>query len=296
MVRHDRSNLTSVIYPIGKLVAFIFVMLLFFVFLPSVFSGERSINGTAFAIGSFEVRWYGIMIGLGAIAAYSFIFAESKRKNVIPENIDSVILLVFVLGLIGGRLGFVIQNISYFSRNPLEMIKLYHGGLSIHGALICGLIALLISAKIFKVSFYKIADTIAPPVLLAIAIGRWGNFFNQEIIGQPTNVPWKMYVATFYRPAGFEGYTYFHPVFIYESLSLTIIFFLYWRLLRDRNIGLIFTLYAYCLVRIIVEFWRIDYKPIILGLDLAQIVSFAIILATGIIYYLAKKYVRTRTI
>ena len=271
------------------------VFLLFFVLLPEVFNGERELNPIAVSYGGLSVRWYGILIALGALVAYLLIESESKREKVESNQLESVVLLVLLFGLLGARLGFVIQNVTYFAHLPLEILKFYHGGLSIHGALIGGLVALYISTRKTKLSFYKIANIISPPVLLAIAIGRWGNFFNQEIIGKPAQIPWKMYVAVLNRPVGLENVEFFHPVFLYESLALVLIFSLFWLFLRDKNIGLIYTLCGYCAVRIVVEFWRVDYKPIFLKFDLAQIVSFAIILLVLITYYFGRKYAKSKS-
>ena len=272
------------------LTLFVLIALLLLVFLPEVFSGEREPNPIAITVGALQVRWYGILIASGAFIAYLLVDAESRRLRIANGSIELVVFLVLVLGLLGARMGFVIQNVHYFFREvPSEFFKIYHGGLSIHGALVGGILALLIAQRYSRTSFYRLANIIAPPVLLAIAIGRWGNFFNQEIIGRPAQIPWKMFVGALSRPNGMEGVAYFHPVFIYESIALLIVFGIYWFFLRNREIGLIYTLCGYCVVRIIVEFWRIDYKPIILRLDLAQIVSFGIIALTLLIYFVAKR-------
>lgn len=293
---HNSNNLLSILLPVAKLLVFVAVCLIFLIFLPAVFSGKTLLSPIAFSLDNLHVKWYGILIALGAVVAYGFIYTGAKSEKMNTDKIEAAIIWVFFSGLVGARIGFIVQNISYFFQNPLEMVKLYHGGLSIHGALIGGLIALAICSKVMKLPFYKISNVIAPPVLLAIGIGRWGNFFNQEIVGQPTNIWWKMYVSPLYRPDGYANFSYFHPVFLYEFISLTVIFLIYWYFLRKRGIGLVFTLIAYCLVRIIVEFWRIDYRPIWWKLDLAQVVSFAIIVLTVSIFLLARKYARTRTI
>jgi len=273
-----------------KVLAFVFLALLFLVFLPKVFSGERELNPIIASIGPLSLRWYGVLIALGAFIAYLIVDWESKRKKISQGQMESIVLWVLVSGLIGARIGFAVQNLSYFREFPQEFFKFYHGGLSIHGALIGGIIALGICARKYRLPFIKIANIISPPVLLAIAVGRWGNFFNQEIIGKPASIPWKMFVSITNRPDGYESNSFFHPVFLYESIALIIVFSIYWKFLRNRNIGLTYTLCSYCLVRIVVEFWRIDYRPLFLKLDLAQIVSFAIILLTLVIYYLGRKY------
>lgn len=229
----------------------------------------------------FNVRWYGFLISVGVLAAYVLSIREI-RKHAIPENkFDTLFLLTLFFGIIGARLGFVLQNTAYFGSHLSEIFKIWDGGLSIHGALILGAITMLVASKILKLEPMKIINIIAPNVLLAGAIGRWGNFFNQEIIGKPTSFVINIFINENNRPAGFENYSSFHPVFLYESVLLLGAFIIY-QLLKKKieRYSFTYTLTAYSLARIIVEFWRIDYKPIFLALDLAQIVSFGIILIT----------------
>lgn len=268
---------------------FAFLAIIFLVFLPSVFSGGKTLDPIAFTVGPFAVRWYGLLIASGALIAYLLVDYESRKTKIALNSIESIVFISLFLGLIGARIGFIIQNVTFFRADPMEMLRIYHGGLSIHGAIAGGLLSLLISAKYFKVKFLDLANLIFPPVLLAISIGRWGNFFNQEIIGQPATVPWKMYVNPDFRPEGFTETVFFHPVFLYESLSLLLIFIIYWRFLRKKQIGLVYTLTGYCAVRTVVEFWRIDYKPIFAGFDLAQLVSLGIIVAVLLPFLLKKR-------
>lgn len=270
--------------PLVYIVIFVLLSVLFLIFLPQIFSGERELNPVLVDVGPVTLRWYGALIALGAFISYMLIDYESKRKKMDQGRIESIVFWVLVSGLFGARIGYAVQNVSYFLEFPQDLLKLYQGGLSIHGALIGGIIALGVCARTYRTSFMKIANIVSPPVLIAIAIGRWGNFFNQEIIGRPTDISWKMYVSPLNRPEGFEAVNFFHPVFLYESFALIAVFALYWKFLRDKNIGLVYTLFSYCLVRIIVEFWRIDYRPIILNMDLAQIVSVCIIIVTFLIY------------
>ena len=234
-----------------------------------------------FQSSSISVRWYGFLIALGVLSAYFISLNEVKKSKISESKFDSIFLLTLLFGIIGARLGFVVQNTSYFGHHLIDIVKIWDGGLSIHGALILGVIALLVSTRKAGISFVKIANIIAPNVLLAGAIGRWGNFFNQEIIGKPTNFILKLYIDPIHRPIGFENISNYHPVFLYESVLLIIAFIIY-RILKNRigERAWIYTLIVYSLIRIIVEFWRIDYKPFFIGLDLAQIVSSVIILVT----------------
>jgi phosphatidylglycerol:prolipoprotein diacylglycerol transferase len=227
------------------------------------------------------IRWYGFLIAIGALSAYFFSLSEAKKNKIAESKFDSIFLVTLLFGIIGARIGFVVQNTSYFSSHATEIFKVWDGGLSIHGALILGAAALFISAKSLKLDFMKVANIIAPNVMLAAAIGRWGNFFNQEIVGKPTNSALRVAIDVAHRPIGFENISSFYPVFLFESVLLLIAFILY-RAFKSKleNNALVYTLVIYSLIRIIVEFWRIDYKPIFIGLDLAQIVSSVIILVT----------------
>lgn len=282
--------------PTLYLVLFIGIALLFLVFLPEVFSGKRQLESVALEIFGFEVRWYGIIIGFGALVGYFFILSDALRARMNRDNVESAVLISLVFGLFGARVGFALQNINHFLSFPLEFFNTRAGGLSIHGALICAAIALFVFAKMKKLSFFDLINVVSPPVLLSIAIGRWGNFFNREIIGRPTDLPWKMFVPLSDRPKELISESFFHPVFLYESLALVLIFAIYWLFLRDKKIGFAYTFIGYCVVRIVVEFFRIDYKPIFVYLDLAQIVSFVIILLIAVINFYARRHGKPRTV
>lgn len=268
----------------ASLLIFAFILLFLLVYLPEIFAGRQILDPVAFSIYSFSVKWYGILIALGALVAYLFINDEAKRRGIDRNTVESAVLVALIFGLIGARLGFVIQNVSYFLASPLEIFNTRLGGLSIHGALILGLVALyLYLKKSKKVQFGEIIDLVSPAVLLAIAIGRWGNLFNYEIVGQPTDFLWKMFVPLQYRVNDFSSSEFFHPVFLYESVLLAVLFIIYRLYLREKEIGFVYAFVGYCDVRIFVEFFRIDYRPIFVGLDLAQIVSFVIIIAVLLI-------------
>jgi len=269
----------------GVLISLFAILSLFFlVRLPEIFSGREQLNPIAFSIFNFSVKWYGILIALGALSAYFFISFDAKYKKLDKNTVESAVLIALIFGLIGARAGFVIQNIPHFLSFPLEIFNTRMGGLSIHGALVLGLIALyLYLRKSKKISFSEIINLISPSVLIAIAIGRWGNLFNYEIIGRPTNVWWGMFVPLQYRIDEVMQYEFFHPVFFYESILLVVLFIFYRIFLTGKNVGFVYAFVGYCAVRIIVEFFRIDYRPIFVGFDLAQIVSFVIIICVVLI-------------
>jgi len=258
------------------------LLLYFFAaYLPRAFAGDLVPDPILLSLFSLSIRWYGILIAGGILAAYLISERELRQQRIRPGQIDGIIFWVVLLGLAGARVGFIIQNLDYFGTYPVQIIEIWTGGLSIHGALIGGIIGLIIISRKYKIAFLKIANTVSPQVLLAAAIGRYGNFFNQEIIGRAASawIPWRMYVAKVYRPEPFVTSSYFHPVFLYESLLLLALFALYYLVVKkkyDCKFGFVYAVSGYCLVRILVEFYRADYRPIFLKLDLAQWVSLAL--------------------
>lgn len=179
-----------------------------------------------FQIGSFSLRWYGLLIAVGILLCYWYAVSEAQRRGVSRKPIDDMVLFVILGGVIGARLYYVLFNFSYFMSAPLEIFKVWHGGLAIHGALIGGALVFFSYRFMKKIPWLLYADIIVPGVLLAQGIGRWGNFFNSEAFGGPTSLPWKLFILETNRPAGYEAFSYFHPTFLYESLWNVIGFFL----------------------------------------------------------------------
>jgi len=271
----------------------VLIAYLFLVFLPQAFAGESIPSPVAFNVLGLTVRWYGLIIASAIVICYFVASKWFSKIDIKTEKSDGAILAIAVLGLIGARAAYVLQNLHYFGAHLNEVYQIWGGGLSIHGAIIGGLIGVLVGAKIYKIKFLELANIVAPQVLLGAAIGRWGNFFNEEIVGRPTNVRWKMYVLEENRPTQFAGSAFFHPVFLYESLLLFLAFGAYLLIRRKfgNGFGLIYTLIGYSVVRFIVQFWRYDHKAILLGLDLAQWVSIGLIIIGLILlfFYRPKK-------
>lgn len=171
---------------------------------------------TAFRIGSLEIHWYGILIATGVMAAITVAFIEAKRRGEEASHVGNMAVLVIPLGIIGARLYHVIDDWGFYSRHPVEVIG--GQGLGIFGALIGGALGLVIYTRWKQLSTLRWLDILAPGVILAQAIGRWGNFFNQELYGHPTDLPWAIYIDSENRLPGYEGFSHFHPLFFYEFL------------------------------------------------------------------------------
>ena len=228
-----------------------------------------------FQLGPLYIRFYGIILMLGAVAGGWLATREVKRRGSDPEMVWDLLVYLIIGGVIGARIwhiftpppssiaqGFTTQ---YYLTHPLDAIAIWKGGLGIPGTIIGGLIALYIYVRNNKTfSFIEWADIAAPGLALGQAIGRWGNFFNQELYGAPTNLPWKIYIDPAHRLTGFENISYYHPLFAYESLlNLANMLFLLWvsrQFVGKLKKGDIFNLYLifYPVVRFFLDFLRLD--------------------------------------
>jgi len=190
----------------------------------------------AFQIGPIAVRWYGILMSSALAIGTLLAYREAVRQKLDPDQIINLVIIAAPLAFIGARAYYVIFRWSYYSTNPSEIPAIWHGGLAIHGALIAGVLAGYFFVKWQKLRFWQIADIVAPSIILGQAIGRWGNFFNQEAYGYPTDLPWAMYIDGAYR----------HPTFLYESLwDLGVFLFLLWyRRRKGIKHGEVFLIYA----------------------------------------------------
>ena len=210
-------------------------------------------------------------------------WAGTKFFALKKETIIDLAPYLIIFGIIGARLYYCILSYDFYLRFPTEIIAIRHGGISIHGAILGGLIGLWIFAKRHKINPVKLCDVSAIGLSLAQAIGRWGNFFNSEAFGAPTNLPWKLYIAPQYRPIPYQEYQYFHPAFLYESILDVVIFVILLALVKtgklkkDGNLALIY-LILYSIVRIIVEMFRLDSVKYIFGMPVAIFVSIGIII------------------
>lgn len=246
--------------------------------------GLVPLDPVAVRVGPLQVRWYGLLIALAFLPGWLLARPEMARLGLGADDLMDGLAMGIPLALAGARLAFVGQNLDYFAAHPHAILRTWEGGLSIHGALAGVGLAVVLLARRTRVAAAGLADLAAPSLLLGQAIGRWGNFFNREVLGYPTAVPWKLYVPPELRPPAFAGEAFFHPAFLYESLlNLAAAGALVaWRR-RRRGWGEVAALYLilYSANRFVVEFVRIG-QPAALGLTLAQWVSLALALAGGV--------------
>lgn len=232
-------------------------------------------------IGPLSIRWYGLLFATAVLLGTSLAHREAIRRGEDPDQLLNVIVFGVMWGLIGARLYYVLFNWGYYGPRPLKILAVWEGGLAIHGGLLAGALATAIYTVRKKLPVLTYMDIMAPSLPLGQAIGRWGNFFNQEAFGIPTDLPWKLYIEPYHRPPDLAAFEYFHPTFLYESLwNLLVFAILYLLLCRrlQRTPGALLLCYVglYSIGRFFVEGLRID--SLMLGpLRAAQVVSLGLI-------------------
>ena len=172
----------------------------------------------AIAIGPFEIRWYAIFIILGVVAAVSLGAWIAGKRGRDPEFLLDISFWVVLAGIVGARLYYVLLEWDRFSQDPVAAFNLRSGGLTIHGAVIAGSIAIWFLCRRQDEPVFTWLDIIAPGAALGQAIGRWGNWANQEAFGTPSDLPWAVEIDPARRPPGYETASTFHPTFLYESV------------------------------------------------------------------------------
>jgi phosphatidylglycerol:prolipoprotein diacylglycerol transferase len=178
-----------------------------------------------FHLGSIPVYWYGLCYAAGIATAYLVITREARRRGLNAALVDNGIIIVAAAALVGGRLYHVIDQWALYKDNLIAIVMPPYNGLGVYGGILTGTIAAFIITRRWHQSFWRWADVIAPGLFVMQAIGRWGNFFNQELYGPPTGLPWGIAIQCVHRVADYPCSTYpfettgFHPLFLYESLS-----------------------------------------------------------------------------
>lgn len=235
-------------------------------------------NRVAFNIFGFNVYYYSLCILLGVIVAYILITREGKKQGLPKEFISDLIFYTLIIGILGARVYYCVFNLDYYLANPSEILKIYNGGLAIHGGVIAGIIFVYFYTKKKNISFIKILDIVAPAVIIAQSFGRWGNFFNQEAHGGITTYQnlKNMHIPEFIiNGMHIEG-KYYYPTFFFESIWCLIGFIILMIARKNKNlrkgfqIGFYFIWYG--IGRFFIETLRTD-SLMFFGLKIAQIVS-----------------------
>ena len=248
-----------------------------------------------FTIFGVNIYYYGVIMALAiSVGVLISDWIGTKYFALKKETIIDLAPYLIIFGILGARLYYCILNYDFYLRFPTEIIAIRHGGISIHGAILGGAFGLWIYSIRHKLNFLKLCDVSAIGLSIAQAIGRWGNFFNSEAFGSPTNLPWKLYIAPQYRPIPYQDVQFFHPAFLYESILDVIICVSLCaitksgKIKKDGNLALIY-LILYSIVRIFVESFRLDSVKYILGIPVAIFVSVGIIIVSAIVLFINNK-------
>lgn len=242
----------------------------------------RSPGSIAIQFGPFAIHWYGILIAAGVLIGTIIACREATRRGEDADTLLNILVFSVLAALVGSRLYYVLFNWSYYKANLARVFAMWEGGLAIHGGIAGGFIVGFILLKLKRLPIGKYLDIVAPSMILGQAIGRWGNFFNQEAFGTPTELPWKLFIDPTHRPEKYAQASYFHPTFLYESLWDFLVFAsLFWvlrkRLLRFHGTLFLSYLGLYSVGRFFTESLRTD--SLMLGsFRAAQVVSVALIL------------------
>ena len=239
-------------------------------------------------IFGLEIKWYSFLILIGILIGILLVEREAKRFNLDINNIFNMCFYAIIIGILGARIYYVIFNISYYRYNLLEIFQIWNGGLAIHGGLIFGALTIILYCKKKGINFVRMFDIIVPAVILAQAIGRWGNFFNSEAHGFATTYAHlkNLFVPEFIINGMHINGIYYLPTFYFESLwcLFGFIVLLIIRRFKYIKIGTISCVYLmwYSIGRFFIEAWRTD-SLMLGGFKVAQVVS-AVLFIGALIY------------
>ncbi|WNF20925.1 prolipoprotein diacylglyceryl transferase [Mesobacillus jeotgali] len=253
------------------------------------------INRIALELGPITIYWYGIIIGFGIFLGWLLATKEAKRRGLHPDVFSDLLLWAIPISLLSARLYYVLFKLDYYLDNPGQILAIWEGGIAIHGGLIGAVATSIVYARKKEISFWQLADIAAPSIILGQAIGRWGNFMNQEAHGTEvtrTFLEDLMLPDWIINQMYIEG-AYYHPTFLYESLWNLSGFFV---LLAIRKFGVkrgeVFLSYLiwYSVGRFFVEGLRTDSLMVTDGLRIAQVMSLVLIgLSLSIALYRRRK-------
>lgn len=248
--------------------------------------------------GFINIHFYALILMTGMFVAAWLAARRARTRELDDKYVWDGLLWAIIPGLIGARIYHILTptpasglSLQYYLQHPIEMLSIWNGGLGIYGALIGGALGILYYTRQNKQPLLKWLDIVVPGVAVAQAIGRWGNFVNQELYGAPTNLPWGLYISPDKRLPGYSQFDTFHPLFLYESLwnlaTFGVLILIERRLrnsLRDGDLMLVY-LMLYGTGRFLLDFVRLDsngFGPI----TTAQLVSLGIFVVAGVLLFL----------
>ncbi|MDG5252653.1 prolipoprotein diacylglyceryl transferase [Staphylococcus aureus] len=253
------------------------------------------IDPVAFNLGPLSVRWYGIIIAVGILLGYFVAQRALVKAGLHKDTLVDIIFYSALFGFIAARIYFVIFQWPYYVENPSEIIKIWHGGIAIHGGLIGGFIAGVIVCKVKNLNPFQIGDIVAPSIILAQGIGRWGNFMNHEAHGGPVSRAFleKLHLPNFIIENMYINGQYYHPTFLYEFIWDVAGFIILVNIRKHLKLGETFFLYLtwYSIGRFFIEGLRTDSLMLTSNIRVAQLVSILLILISiSLIVYRRIKY------
>jgi prolipoprotein diacylglyceryl transferase len=257
-----------------------------------------------FHAGALAPRWYGVLIATGIFVGWLLARRELRRRGMDPDTAASVAIWAIPFGIVGARIYHVVTDYELYRGHLERVFDIAAGGLGLPGVLVGGALGAAIGARRSGMAPLVMLDVMAPALVAAQAIGRWGNYFNQELFGGPTSLPWGIRIDAAHRPVGYETFTTFHPTFLYESLwDACVLLGLLWlipRVLGRVRAGTIFITYlaAYAAGRLVLESMRVDFAHQLLGLRVNQWVfgtTFLLAAPTGALLLLHSRGVLRRS-
>jgi phosphatidylglycerol---prolipoprotein diacylglyceryl transferase len=296
---------------IGLLVFVIVCVIFFFEPVQTIFAGNAKLEQqlsipladgipliSQFIGKSLNIRFYSICVLLGILSGYVLTLGIAKLHFIAATVIDRLLIGLVIFGLIGARMLYVLVNYRQFVLDPISVFYSWLGGLAFFGALLAGLLYLVIYCNRFKFNIFEFLDVLTPGLLIGQIFGRFGNFFNYESYGGPTSVFWKMYIPETAKISSNINQDYFHPTFLYEigpnTLLLVLLLWVYPQLTNKKS-GVVFAMYCigYGCIRAVTELFRLDALVVTLfnvDLRISQILSVALII-TGIVILLVRNKV-----
>lgn len=251
-------------------------------------------NPVIFKLGSFEIRWYSVMILIAFLVASYVINKETKRFDIEKDYIFNLLFWTLIMGIIGARIYYVIFDWEYYSTNISEIWKIWNGGLAIHGGIIAGIITIIVYTKKYKQRTVRYTDFLVPGLIIGQSIGRWGNFFNGEAHGLATSLEHlrNLHIPEFIIKGMKIKGVYYTPTFLYESILCLIGFIIIIIVRRNKytKVGTPTALYLiiYGSIRFFIERLRTDALMFV-GFKIAMIVSIIMVIIGVIMLIINKK-------
>ena len=261
---------------------------------------------SSFQLGPLTIHIYGLIMACTILLCYELARRRAKHFHLSEKILDNIFLIPIPLAFLGARAFHVFTNLPYYQKYPQKILALWEGGLGILGAIIAGLFTLLFLARRYHLSFFQLTNLFAPILALGQSLGRWGNYFNQELYGTPTNLPWALYVAPEKRLSKYSEYASFHPVFLYASILNFLNFLILINLHKIQNIPRLPSVFRsltptslyllnYGLIRLFTENLKLDpdIQTFFAGLRTPQWLSLIFILSGILIWTIQHKQRQT---